>query len=83
MWDRVYHADDICVGQAFIEMYRRFDDKRMLQPVMERAYYVASHPSKATLQKTDAIGTTERWSIVGCLVYGTSGLCGSIYNNRR
>ena len=30
MWDRVYHADDICVGQAFIEMYRRFDDKRML-----------------------------------------------------
>lgn len=62
MWDRVYHADDICVGQAFIEMYRRFDDKRMLQPVMERAYYVASHPSKATLQKTDAIGTTERWS---------------------
>lgn len=62
MWDRVYHADDICVGQAFIEMYRRFDDKRMLQPVMERAYYVASHPSKATLQKTDAVGTTERWS---------------------
>ena len=62
MWDRVYHADDICVGQAFIEMYRRFDDKRMLQPVMERAYYVASHPSKAPLQKTDAVGTTERWS---------------------
>lgn len=62
MWNRVYHADDICVGQAFIEMYRRFDDKRMLQPVMERAYYVASHPSKAPLQKTDAVGTTERWS---------------------
>ena len=20
MWDRVYHADDICVGKAFIEM---------------------------------------------------------------
>ena len=34
----------------------------MLQPVMERAYYVASHPSKAPLQKTDAVGTTERWS---------------------
>lgn len=30
MWDRVYHADDICVGQAFIEMYRKFDDRRML-----------------------------------------------------
>ena len=62
MWDRVYHADDICVGQAFIEMYRKLGDKRMLQPVMERAYYVATHPSKAPLLKTDAVGTLERWS---------------------
>lgn len=62
MWDRVYHADDICVGQAFIEMYRKYGDARMLQPVMERAYYVASHPSKAPLLKTDAVGTNERWS---------------------
>lgn len=62
MWSRVYHADDICVGQAFIEMYRKEGDKRMLQPVMERAYYVAAHPSKAPLQKSDAIGTAERWS---------------------
>ncbi len=52
MWDRVYHAVDICVGQAFIEMYRKLGDKRMLQPVMERAYYVATHPSKAPLLKT-------------------------------
>lgn len=83
MWDRVYHADDICVGQAFIEMYRRFDDKRMLQPVMERAYYVASHPSKATLQKNGCYRNNGTLVMVGCLVYGTSGLCGSIYNNRR
>lgn len=25
MWDNVYHADDICVGQAFIEMYRKLN----------------------------------------------------------
>lgn len=62
MWDRLYHADDICVGQSFIEMYRKYDDERMLRPVLERAYYVASHPSKAVLQKTDPIGTIERWS---------------------
>lgn len=62
MWDRAYHADDICVGQAFIEMYRKQGDKRMLQPTMERAYYVATHPSKAPLMKTDAVGTSERWS---------------------
>ena len=62
MWDRAYHADDICVGQAFIEMYRKVGDRRMLQPVLERAFYVASHPSKAPLLKTDAIGKDERWS---------------------
>src|SRR5699024_6533788 len=62
MWDRVYNADDICVGQAFIEMYRKFDDRRMLQPGLERASYVASHTSKAILQNTNAIVATERWS---------------------
>ncbi len=62
MWDRVYHADDICVGQAFIEMYLRSGDQKMLQPVMERAYYIANHPSKAPLVKTDPVGTLERWS---------------------
>ena len=62
MWDRVYHADDICVGQAFIEMYRKIGDARMLQPVKERAFYVASHPSKAPVVKTDPIGKDERWS---------------------
>lgn len=62
MGSRVYHADDICVGQAFIEMYRKFGDKKMLQPVMERAFYIASHPSQAPLSKKDPVGKDERWS---------------------
>lgn len=62
MGDRPYHADDICVGQAFIEMYRKTGEKKMIQPVMERAFYVASHPSKAPLLKTDPVGKDERWS---------------------
>lgn len=62
MWNRTYHADDICVGQAFIELYRKYGDKRMLQPVLERAYYVANHPSDAPLLKTNPIGSNERWS---------------------
>jgi rhamnogalacturonyl hydrolase YesR len=59
---RVYHADDICVGQAYIELYRRSGDKEALQPTMERAFYVANHPSKAPLNKLDPIGKDERWS---------------------
>lgn len=62
MWDRVYHADDICVGQAFIEMYRKYGDQRMLRPALERAYWVATHPSKAPLRKDHPIGMDERWS---------------------
>lgn len=59
---RPYHADDICVGQAFIELYRKTGKERMIQPVRERAFYVASHPSKAPLLQTDPIGRNERWS---------------------
>ncbi|MDR1707186.1 glycoside hydrolase family 88/105 protein [Dysgonomonas sp.] len=62
VWSRVYHADDICVGQAFIDLYKHYGDKRMLQPTMERAYYVATHPSKAPLNKLDLFGKDERWS---------------------
>lgn len=62
MWDRPYHADDICVGQAFIEMYRKTGERKMLQPTMERAFYIANHPSVAPLLKTDPIGKDERWS---------------------
>ena len=83
MWNRVYHADDICVGQAFIEMYRRFDDKRMLQPVMERAYYVASPSFESSATKDRCRGNNGTLVMVGRLVYGASGLCGSIHDNRR
>jgi len=62
MNDRVYHADDLCVGQAFIELYKSYRDESMLQPVLERAYYVATHPSDAPLSKKDPKGKTERWS---------------------
>jgi rhamnogalacturonyl hydrolase YesR len=62
MLKRVYHADDICVGQTFVEMYRKYGDRQMLQPVMERAFYVANHPSSAPLSKKDPLGKDERWS---------------------
>ncbi len=62
MWTRPYHADDICVGQAFIEIYKLTGDKKVLQPTMERAFWVASHPSAAPLSKLDPVGKDERWS---------------------
>lgn len=59
---RSYHADDICVGQMYIEMYKKYGKDKMVQPVKERAFYVASHPSDAVLSKRDKIGKNTRWS---------------------
>ena len=57
-----YHADDICVGQTFIELYRIFGKDEMLRPTMERAFWIANHPSDAPMRKDDPVGTKERWS---------------------
>lgn len=62
MHRRTHHADDICVGQTFIELYRIYGDKAMLEPVLERARFVANNPSDAPLRKNDPVGKDMRWS---------------------
>lgn len=62
MGKRQYHADDICVGQAAIAMYGKYNKDEMLIPARERAYYVANHPSTAPLSKNDKKGKDDRWS---------------------
>ena len=59
---RSYHADDICVGQMYLEMYKKHQNEKMIQPLKERAFYVASHPSDAVLSKRDPVGKSTRWS---------------------
>ena len=59
---RVYHADDICVGQMYIEMFKKHKKEKMIQPLKERAFYIASHPSDAPLSKNDPVGKSNRWS---------------------
>ena len=58
---RVYHADDICVGQTYLKLYARTGDDKMAQAVRSRAYYVSTHPSDAPLSRRQKRGT-ERWS---------------------
>lgn len=60
--DRVYHADDICVSQMYIELFRKFGDKKMLEPTIERVNQVSENPSTAPLLKSDSLGKNERWS---------------------
>jgi rhamnogalacturonyl hydrolase YesR len=46
----------------YIEMYKKHNEEKMIQPLKERAFYVASHPSDAVLSKRDPIGKYSRWS---------------------
>lgn len=57
-----YHADDICIGQTYIEMARRYGDPSMLAATLDRASFIASNPSSAPLSKKDTIGRYDRWA---------------------
>ena len=45
MGRRQYHADDICVGQAYLMLYQRYGDTAMLRPVLQRRW--SGLPSQA------------------------------------
>ncbi len=59
----MYHADDIAVGQAFLELYQKYGDKRMLWPVQARTDFVVAHPAECPmLINYSDIRTTDRWT---------------------
>ena len=62
---RMYHADDICVSQLYIDLYRHSaqKNKNMLNPTIARTDWVISHPSKGSMNLNHRDGSTlERWS---------------------
>ena len=67
--DRPYHADDIAVGMAYIQLYRLFHDPAMIQPLKERAFWVASHPSDVTMSRRHD-RWKERWTWCDALYMG-------------
>src|SRR4030043_2300335 len=56
-----YHADDFCVAQMYLEMYRRYGTRDILIPTLSKADYAINNPSRVPLW----IGVNkgqERWS---------------------
>lgn len=47
---RTYHADDHTVGQFYLELFRKYGDKKMLQPTQEQFDFIMYHPAKTSLQ---------------------------------
>jgi unsaturated rhamnogalacturonyl hydrolase len=58
---RIYHADDHCVSQTYLELYLQHRDSAMLTPTKERFDYILAHPSTNSLQ-FNIKGALDRWS---------------------
>ncbi len=58
---RIYHADDHCVSQTYLELYYRHRDPAMLAPTQERFNYILEHQSTNQLNFRIK-GCQERWS---------------------
>lgn len=58
---RQYHADDICVGQAYLMLYEKYGDEAMLKAVRQRADSILAAPACTSLNyKTK--DANKRWS---------------------
>lgn len=57
--NRMYNADDIVVGQAYLDMYTRYKKAYMLTPVLARAEWVIRHKPTGNIDITK--GKSDRW----------------------
>ena len=46
---RKYHADDHAVGQMYVELYRKYNDEKMIEPTKEHFNFIMYHPSQSVL----------------------------------
>ena len=67
-----YHADDYCVGQMYLEMYRKYNNPDMLTPLREYFDQIIINPSVLGLEFefTEEHWPTERWSWCDALFMG-------------
>jgi len=67
-----YHADDYCVGQTYIELYRKYKEKRMIEPMKKYLDQIIKNPATGnlTFENTDNYWSTQRWSWCDALFMG-------------
>jgi rhamnogalacturonyl hydrolase YesR len=58
---RIYHADDHCVCQTYLELYFHHRDPAMIAPTLERFDFILAHARTNDLNFTIK-GSQERWS---------------------
>jgi unsaturated rhamnogalacturonyl hydrolase len=67
-----YHADDYCVGQTYIELYRKYKEKRMITPMRAYLDQIIKDPATGDLkfENTANYWSTQRWSWCDALFMG-------------
>lgn len=62
---RRYHADDYCVGQTYVELYRKYKDKDMIKPMRTYLDNILKDPAMGELdftKKVEGYSSQQRWS---------------------
>jgi rhamnogalacturonyl hydrolase YesR len=67
-----YFADDYCVGQLYVELYRKYRDKKMIEPIRNYFDRIMNDPAKGDLKFGDTkdYSSTQRWSWCDALFMG-------------
>jgi rhamnogalacturonyl hydrolase YesR len=47
---RKYHADDHTVGQMYIDLYRKYQEGKMIEPTKEQFNFIMYHPAQTSLE---------------------------------
>ena len=58
----LYHADDICVSQLYLELFARYKDSSMVKPTLDRMNFVIANRSYSNLDYSLKEGNEKRWS---------------------
>ncbi len=54
----LYHADELAIGNFYLEMYRRFREPVMLESVKSRANYILDNPPRESMKSNNK----QRWT---------------------
>ena len=67
-----YIADDYCIGQTYIELYRKYKEDRMIKPLESYFDSILANPATGDLkfEYTDTYWPTSRWSWCDALFMG-------------
>ncbi len=70
--NRTYHADDHCVGQMYIELFRKYGDNKMINSLKNHFDWLIGNPSQISLkfQSDSVTRCTDRWSWCDAIFMG-------------